>query len=571
MSVNVFNRCWARVILESLVRQGVNHFCIAPGSRSTPLTLEAARLQEKRKALCYTHFDERGLAFFALGIAKATKKTVAIIVTSGTAVANLFPAIIEARQTGVNLVVLTADRPPELLECGANQAILQNNIFGTYPCATVNLPRPSVDLPAKWLLSELDQAYTKQMANPGVIHINVPFAEPLYLAKEEEIEAHSWLKPIEFWLNSSVPWVLHEKREEVAQEQEYWEHWRAKQGVILVGRLTADQAKGISNWANTMGWIMLTDIQSHVKSSLPYADIWLANETVQKKLLAADIVLQFGEGFVSKRINQFINDYQGEYWIVSNSNKNVDPAHHFHTRFQEKPSQWIKAHPPLRQKPWILEPLALSKFCASFIEEQLGGGLNEASISYSLERLLFSNSSLFLGNSLIVRLADALSKLPDGYPIYTNRGASGIDGLLATAAGICVGSNQPLMAILGDTSLLYDLNSLALLSKVSQQVVIIVINNNGGAIFDTLPVDPTVKDKFYRMPHNLDFSQAAAMFNLKYARPLTWSDFTASLRQAYARRPCGTIIEIKVGQNDGSHFYQNLIEQISHAVVGDEE
>lgn len=570
MSVNVFNRCWARVILESLVRHGVSHFCIAPGSRSTPLTLEAARLQENRKALCYTHFDERGLGFFALGIAKSIKKNVAIIVTSGTAVANLYPAIIEARQTGVNLIILTADRPPELIECGANQAILQQNIFGTYPTASLNLPRPTDALPASWLLSELDQAYIKQNLIPGVIHINVPFAEPLYLAKEEDIAAHYWLKPIEFWLNSSAPWILHEKNEIQVQEQQYWEHWRAKQGVILVGRLPAEQAKGISLWANTMGWIMLTDIQSHVTPSLPYADIWLANETVQKKLLSADIVLQFGEGFVSKRINQFINNYQGEYWIVSNQAKNIDPAHHYQTRFIAKPSEWIKAHPPLRQKPWILEPLALSKFCSSFIEEQLGGGLNEASLSYHLERLLFSNGSLFLGNSLVVRLADALTKLPDGYPVYTNRGASGIDGLLATAAGIATGSNQPLIAILGDTSLLYDLNSLALIQKANQPTVIIVINNNGGAIFDTLPVDEHVKDKYYRMPHNLDFSQAAAMFNLKYARPLTWPDFMTALKQVYTRRS-PALIEIKVGQNDGGNFYQNLIEQISYAVVGDEE
>ena len=117
MSVSVFNRCWSKVILETHVRQGVTHFCIAPGSRSTPLTLEAVRLQNANRALCHTHFDERGLGFFALGIAKSTKKPVAVIVTSGTAAANLYPAIIEARQSHVNLIVLTADRPPELLEC----------------------------------------------------------------------------------------------------------------------------------------------------------------------------------------------------------------------------------------------------------------------------------------------------------------------------------------------------------------------------------------------------------------------------------------------------------------------
>ncbi len=118
MSVSVFNRCWSKVILETLVRQGVSHFCIAPGSRSTPLTLEAVRLQNASRATCHSHFDERGLGFFALGIAKSTQAPVAVIVTSGTAAANLYPAIIEARQTGVNLIILTADRPPELWECG---------------------------------------------------------------------------------------------------------------------------------------------------------------------------------------------------------------------------------------------------------------------------------------------------------------------------------------------------------------------------------------------------------------------------------------------------------------------
>ena len=115
MSVSVFNRCWSKVILETLVRQGVSHFCIAPGSRSTPLTLEAVRLQNASRATCHSHFDERGLGFFALGIAKSTQAPVAVIVTSGTASANLYPAIIEARQTGVNLIILTADRPPEIV------------------------------------------------------------------------------------------------------------------------------------------------------------------------------------------------------------------------------------------------------------------------------------------------------------------------------------------------------------------------------------------------------------------------------------------------------------------------
>ncbi|WP_443090816.1 2-succinyl-5-enolpyruvyl-6-hydroxy-3-cyclohexene-1-carboxylic-acid synthase [Basfia succiniciproducens] len=567
MSVSTFNRCWSKVILETLTRHGVKHFCIAPGSRSTPLTLEANRLQEQRRALCHTHFDERGLGFFALGLAKSSQTPVAIIVTSGTAAANLYPAIIEARQTGDNLIVLTADRPDELIECGANQAILQQNMFAGYPVASVNLPRPSQDYIVSWLISTLDQACHQQAQQAGVIHINVPFAEPLYDADEDEIDVHPWLAPVQRWLNHNKPWADHQALQEEVVMHEHWDNWRTKRGVIVAGRLTQEQSMGITAWANTMGWVVLTDIQSGVEPSLPYADIWLANKTVREKLLQADLVIQLGYAFVSKRINQFLADFKGEYWIVDESAHRVDPYHHIHTRFTAKVHHWLRAHPPLRQKPWLLEPLALSKFCASFIEQQVGGNLNEASLAHHIERILPNNGILFLGNSLFVRLVDALGKLPEGYPVITNRGACGIDGLLATAAGVGMGSNQPVVAMIGDVSALYDLNSLALFKNVNQPTIIFLINNNGGAIFDMLPVESSVKSEFYRMPHHTEFSQAASMFDLKYARPYTWADLSSVLKQAYSRKEA-TVIEIKVGPMDGSNTYKRLIEQISYAVIG---
>ena len=568
MSVSVFNRCWSKVILETLVRQGVTHFCIAPGSRSTPLTLEAVRLQNANRALCHTHFDERGLGFFALGIAKSTKKPVAVIVTSGTAAANLYPAIIEARQSRVNLIVLTADRPPELLECGANQAILQENMFADYPLANLNLPRPSQDYAASWLISKIEQACHKQAEEAGVIHINVPFAEPLYDANAEEIDVHPWLAPVQRWLSQNKSWTTYPAPHQEVLIHEHWDQWRTKRGIIVAGRMPAEQAMGIASWANTMGWMLLTDIQSGVEASLPYADIWLANQTVKQKMLQADIVIQLGNRFISKRINQFLAEFKNEYWIVDENPQAVDPYHHSHTRFVAKIHHWLRAHPPLRQKPWLLEALALSKFCATFIEQQVGGNLNEASLAHHIERLLPNNGTLFLGNSLFVRLVDALTKLPEGYPIHTNRGASGIDGLLATVAGIGIGSNQPVVALVGDTSALYDLNSLALFKKLTQPTILFIINNNGGAIFDMLPVDAEVKDKFYRMPHHTEFSQVASMFDLKYARPYTWADLSAVLKQAYSRREA-TIIEIKVAPNDGSTIYKRLIDQISYAVIGE--
>lgn len=567
MSISTFNRCWSKVILETLTRHGVKHVCIAPGSRSTPLTLEAVRLQSQQKVQCHTHFDERGLGFLALGLAKSSQSPVAIIVTSGTAVANLYPAVIEARQSAVNLIVISADRPAELLECGANQAILQENMFGVYPVATLNLPKPQQDYAAKWLISTIEQACYQQAEQNGVIHINAPFAEPLYDADVEYIDTHPWLAPIQRWLSQHQPWIKHQTPQQEVMVHEHWDSWRTKRGVLVVGKLPQGHGMGIKAWAETMGWVMLTDIQSGVEPNLPYADIWLANKTVREKLLQADLVIQLGSRFVSKRINQFLQDFQGEYWVVDESDSRVDPYHHTQTRFIAKAHHWLRAHPPLRQKPWLLEPLALSNFCATFIEQQVGGGLNEASLAHHIGRLLPKNCALFLGNSLFVRLVDALTKLPETYPVYTNRGASGIDGLIATIAGVGIGSNQPVAAVIGDTSALHDLNSLALLRKVTQPTVLFVVNNNGGAIFDMLPVGADVKNAYYRMPHHLDFSEAAAMFELKYARPYTWADLGQALKLAYARKET-TIIEIKVSPSDGANVYKGLIEQISQAVIG---
>ncbi|OBW91995.1 2-succinyl-5-enolpyruvyl-6-hydroxy-3-cyclohexene-1-carboxylic-acid synthase [Gallibacterium salpingitidis] len=567
MSISTFNRCWSKVILKTLLNYGVKHICIAPGSRSTPLTLEAARLQDASMVTCHTHFDERGLGFFALGLAKAQLNPVAIIVTSGTAVANLYPAIVEAYQTQANLIILSADRPLELIDCGANQAIPQENMFAHYPVATVNLPKPSQDYAANWLVSTLEQACHQQKLTPGVVHINVPFAEPLYQADLAQIDTHNWLQPIKTWLNGNKPWTQHPDNQIEVLIHEKWDLWRTRKGVVVVGRLPLEQTMGIATWANTMGWILLTDIQSGVEATLPYADIWLANQTVFKQLLQADIVIQLGSGIISKRINQFLNAFQGEYWLVDASQRRLDPSHHQQTRFHAKVHHWLRAHPPLRQKPWLLEPLALSQFCATFIEQQVGSNLNEASLAHHVERLLPNNGVLFLGNSLFVRLVDALCKLPNNYPVYTNRGASGIDGLLATAAGIATAKELPLVVMLGDISTLHDLNSFALFRKLNLPTIIFVINNNGGAIFDMLPVDTEAKEQYYRLPHSLDFSQIAAMFELNYSRPYTWADLSSTLKNAYARKSA-TVIEIKVNATEGSSIYKNLVEQISQAVIG---
>ncbi|WP_150538267.1 2-succinyl-5-enolpyruvyl-6-hydroxy-3-cyclohexene-1-carboxylic-acid synthase [Actinobacillus vicugnae] len=567
MTVSTFNRSWAKVIVNALLRYGVKHFCIAPGSRSTPLTLEALQLQQNQQAQCHSHFDERGLGFFALGIAKATNYPVAIIVTSGTAVANLYPAVIEASIAHHKLIVLSADRPPELIGCGANQAIAQQGIFANYPVASVNLPKPAEHYNASWLVATIEQACVTQSQQGGVVHINAPFAEPLYEADENSISTHPWLKPIQSWLiNSQAKWINSQTIQSEVSMHENWDYWRTKRGVIVVGKLPVEQGIGIKAWADTLGWCLLTDVQSCVDASLPYADIWLSNKTVHQRLLQADIVIQFGRQIVSKRVNKFLEAFTGEFWQVDEYSDYLNPFAHQQTRFVAKAHHFLRVHPPLRQKPWLLEPLALSQFCAGFIEQQVGGSLNEASLAHHIEEVLATNGNLFIGNSLFVRLVDALCKLPEGYPVYTNRGASGIDGLIATMAGVAKGSGQPTVGVLGDISALHDLNSVSLLSKINHPCILFVINNSGGAIFDMLPVEAKAKEQFYRLSHNYEFAPIATMFGIEYIRPFTWADLKAKLKLAYGRKGV-TIVEIKVNEQDGSNLYKSLIKQISQAEI----
>lgn len=566
-STSTFNRTWARVVLNALIRYGVKHFCIAPGSRSTPLTLEALTLQQQRVAQCHSHFEERGLGFFALGIAKATNDPVAIIVTSGTAVANLYPAVIEASLTHHKLIVLSADRPPEMIGCGVNQAIDQQGIFAKYPIASLNLPKPSRDYAASWLVSVVEQACSTQQQKGGVVHINAPFAEPLYEADEQAIGIDEWLKSVQGWLNNpQAKWIDNQATQTDVLMHANWDYWRTKKGVVVVGKLPLEQGVGIKAWAETLGWCLISDVQSCVEASLPYADIWLSNGTVRQRLLNADIVVQFGTQIVSKRVNQFLEDFQGEFWQVDQYQDYLNPFAHRQTRFVAQAHHFLRVHPPLRQKPWLLEPLALSQFCHEFIEDQVGGNLNEASLARNIQDVLAQNGNLFIGNSLFVRLVDALASLPVGYNVLTNRGASGIDGLVATITGVSRGSGLPTVGVIGDVSALHDLSSFALLRQITHPTILFVVNNSGGAIFDMLPVEPTAKEVFYRTAHSFDFAQISAMFGLDYACPFTWADLKIKLKQAYGRKGV-TVVEIKVNPHDGSNLYKSILKQISQAQI----
>lgn len=554
MSVNTFNHRWASVILEALTRHGVRHICIAPGSRSTPLTLAAAA---NAKFICHTHFDERGLGHLALGLAKGSGERVAVIVTSGTAAANLYPAVIESGLTGERLIMLTADRPQEMIDCGANQAITQPGLFASHVTQSLNLPRPTPAIEARWLVSAVDNAVALQLQ--GTVHINCPFAEPLY--GEWDNEEQAWSEALGYWWQESQPW-LQQPQSRFSESQRDWNQWSQKRGVVVCGRLSAAEGQQVAQWAAILGWPLIADAQSQTGQPLAYADLWLGNPKAQAILQRSELVIQFGSHLTSKRLLQWQNACRPqEYWLIEDRPGRLDPAQHRGRRIATAVGEWLRQHPALPGKPWAQLLTELSSAAHTCIEQRLANEFGEAQVASRMSALLPPHGQLFLGNSLVVRLVDAFAQLPIGYPVFANRGASGIDGLISTAAGVERATCKPTLILLGDLSALYDLNSLALLRQSSAPVVILVVNNNGGQIFSLLPTPLAERERFYSMPQQVDFSHAAAMFGLHYRQPQDWASLYQQVTQAWQHGGV-TLVELKVAETAGAEALRQLVQQV---------
>ena len=553
-SVSTFNRRWSAVILESLRRHGVQHVCIAPGSRSTPLTLEAA---ENQRLTCHTHFDERGLGYFALGLAKALQQPVAVIVTSGTAVANLYPALIEASLTGERLILLTADRPPELINCGANQAIQQQGIFADHVNVAINLPRPTPDISAAWLASTIDDGMIQ--LKQGAMQINCPFAEPLYGDKSEH---HAdWSAQLAGWWQEQTPWIRSENFSTIAKQPD-WPIWRKKRGLIIAGRLTGEEGALVARWAEMLSWPLLSDVLSSTGMPLAGANVWLNHPDIVKILAETEIVIQFGSNPTGKNMLAFQKRVKPlEYWTVSPYLGRVDANNHRGRRITANILQWIDMHTVIEKNDWAEELRPIAERLYRYTHKSINDTFSESLVAANLCQLLPVQGQLFVGNSLIVRLIDAYAQLPVGYPVYSNRGASGIDGLIASAAGVQQATQKPTLTIMGDVSALYDLNSLSLLSQRDTPMVLIVVNNNGGSIFSLLPTPEEARERYYRMPHDLNFEYAAKMFNLKYSAPTDFAQLKKEINHHWNEQ--GTLlVEVNVPRHEGAETLQHIVTNV---------
>ncbi|ENY72596.1 2-succinyl-5-enolpyruvyl-6-hydroxy-3-cyclohexene-1-carboxylate synthase [Aeromonas diversa CDC 2478-85] len=552
-----FNHVWAALLLEELYRLGVRDVALAPGSRSTPLTMAAATHPGLRTHL---HFDERGLGFFALGLAKGSARPVAVITTSGTAVANLWPAVAEAQLTGAPLVILSADRPVELIDNGANQAIDQQGIFARYPVYQLNLPSPCATITPAFVLSAVDQAIATQRRTPGVVHLNCMYPEPLYPDGAER-DYGSYLAPLGEWLSSETPWSPWQQSASRTDTQPDWDRFAGKRGVVIAGRIEDPaEASAVAALAKRLGWPLIADLQSQLRfhpQSLLHTDLALHDPHFRAELGRAQVLLQFGARLISKRLGHFVRDHAWQdYWLIDPKPARLDPDYRVRRRLHGTPSDFVASHPLAAPCPrWDTLDAPLTR-AATLIEEACAH-FSELGVCHQINRLI--EGQLFVGNSMPARLMDMLGTPGRGpQRVMTNRGASGIDGLIATACGFAESVDGPTTLLIGDLSALHDLNSLALLTKRTAPLVVILLNNDGGSIFNMLPV-PTeagLRDTYYRLPHGLDFAHAAAMFGLTYRAPDSLAGFEQEYRAALQAGV--TIIEIKVPSDQVSEDLKAL-------------
>jgi len=562
--------------VEELLRCGVGLFCVAPGSRSTPLV---AALAANEKARSLIHFDERGTAFAALGYARATGRPAAWITTSGTAVANGLPAVVEAATDGVAMILLTADRPPELRQTGANQTIDQPDIFGDYVRWRFDLPAPDPGIDPAMVLTTVDQAAYRASSTPqGPVHLNLMFREPFLSDPEDE---HVLSGPSS-WARSDEPYTRYAATKPTVDWmgiQGLWETLRpVRRGLVVAGRLASrKQGEAVMRLADALGWPLLPDVSSQVRLGagglVAHYDALLAGESFAK-VHAPEAVVHVGGRALSKRLEQFLARSRPDPYVVVRENPfRLDPTHSVTHSVEANVVDFCAAlaraateDPSEDATVWTVDWRDASDVVGSHLDGISSREPNEPLVARAVSRNIPSGHGLVVASSMPVRDLDTFAAA-DGVPVpvAANRGASGIDGTVATAAGFARGLGRPVTLLIGDLALLHDLNSLAMLRDV--HVIVVVLNNDGGGIFSFLPIASQEEffEPYFGTPQGVGFEPAAKMFGLGYEHPATMEEFVEAYGSACARGS-STLIEVKTDRAENMSLHRRVLEEVAARV-----
>lgn len=538
------DKAGAAILAELFVKKGLEHIIISPGSRNAPLVLSFAN---KPSIKAISIVDERSAAYFAMGIAQQTKKAVAIACTSGGAVLNYAPAIAEAYYQKIPLLIITADRPGELIDQGDGQTIRQNNVYANYIKASYEIPGEINDEKSYQQVVKIVNEAINQTAYPdfGPVHINIPFEEPIY----NQAEGHELVEVIE---DEPTPSKLEGRELELLAEQ-----WNSsKRKLLIAGMMDPNPAflKLLKEISDDPSVVLLTETTSNLMNgcSCPCIDKVIHTITPEEaESFSPDLLISFGGHVVSKMVKAFLRKYQpAQHWHLDPANPNMN-------------TYQCLTHPVLSEPYTFLSDLnkLISPVDSDFhslwesrdrrseqrhIEFLKQAPYTDLKVFETLLDFIPESGNIQLGNSTVVRYAQ-LFKQKKNQVYHSNRGTSGIDGTVSTAAGAAYINNNLTTLITGDLGFLYDSNAL-MNQHLTGNLRIIIINNQGGGIFRFIPgPDQTNQlETFFEARHSWTAKYIAMNFDIPYYEANTLAELQSVLPEFYGdqknQRP--SILEI---------------------------
>ena len=559
--------------IEELIKAGVRDFVVCPGSRNTPLTVsllnanKKLRGQEERLKL-WRHIDERSAGYFALGIARTTDRPVAVCVTSGSAVANLLPAAMEARISRVPLIFLTADRPAELQEVGANQTAKQIGIFGDHVKWDVQLPM--VDASVLGKVTKFSTAAARRSVRvaidspSGPVHINIPFREPLLsgvvgdsssaVVLESTFAEAPQIQPDDYQMDLILARLRSSER-----------------GLIVCGPETADlSSAGIFELSRLLNWPIVADPMSNLRwGPYDFDNLVTTADTLLRvpkfaEQMKPDVVIRFGAIPTSKVLNDWLENSDADQIVIDEAS----PAYAGY-RDEGGTAEIYRCTPKLfgdavRYKlpnanrattdylnDWCRNNTRIQEYSKRFSEDF--GNRFEGSIFVALSGGVDTEIALVLGNSMPVRDADSfISTNNIASRIYGTRGVSGIDGVVSAAAGTAATGTTTFLVV-GDLSFIHDTNGMWAASRYNLNLKIILINNSGGGIFSFLPQQSLIAsndfEEWWGTPHNLKLDALVEAFRGKYRALEVDENMHETLLQL-VKEPGFAVLEVKTDRSE---------------------
>lgn len=569
------NALWASVLVETWVRLGLRTAVVCPGSRSTPLTVAIAR-QPQVDAIPV--LDERSAAFFALGVAKRSHCPVVLICTSGTAGANFYPAVIEASESRVPLIVLTADRPPELRDCASGQTVDQQKLYGRFPNWYAELALPALTLDSlRYARQMAVQAWQRsQFPLGGPVHLNCPFRDPLAPLADPETEAFAdGFDSIRFFAHLGPPAAALRVEPSLNIDQTLLEQWQTcDRGLIIAGpaQPLRPQAycQAVAQIAQTLGWPILAEglsplrNQARLNPQLITAYDAILRQPPWAERLVPEQVIQLGPLPTSKVLRQWLQRHEPLCWQAEAGDRNLDPLHQRTRTLPMSVEQLAQAlaHPPSLLHAYWKDWAECDRQVWQRLATELRAiePLFEGKVTWMLSRHLPEQTPLIIANSMPVRDVEYFWQPGDRQiqPFF-NRGANGIDGTLSTALGVAHQS-CPSVLLTGDLALLHDTNGFLSLPQFQGHLTIVMINNNGGGIFEMLPIsqfEPPF-EQFFAMPQQVNWQQLSAAYGITYERVTTWE----RLQQAISTLPATGIrlLEISGDRKRDTLWRQQLLD-----------